>query len=56
MKGTGLDEWFINIILEQADNYRKGFASQLSNAVESITGNKPISFAQFAKDYAAAFN
>jgi uncharacterized protein YbjT (DUF2867 family) len=56
MKDIGLDEWFINITLEQADNYRKGYASQLSDAVELITGNKPISFAQFAKDYAGAFN
>jgi uncharacterized protein YbjT (DUF2867 family) len=56
MKDTGLDEWFINITLEQADNYRKGYASQLSDAVESITGNKPISFVQFAKDYAGAFS
>jgi uncharacterized protein YbjT (DUF2867 family) len=56
MKDIGLEEWFINITLEQADNYRRGYASQLSDAVESITGNKPISFAQFAKDYAGAFN
>lgn len=56
MKDIGLDEWFINITLEQADNYRKGYASRLSDAVESITGNKLISFAQFAKDYAGAFN
>jgi hypothetical protein len=42
--------------LEQADNYRKGYASHLSDAIESITGNKPIPFAQFEKDYAAAFN
>jgi hypothetical protein len=51
-----LEEWFINITLEQADNYRRGYASQLSDAVELITGNKPISFAQFTKDYAGAFN
>ena len=56
MKDIGLEEWFINITLEQADNYRRGYASQLSDAVELITGNKPISFAQFTKDYAEAFN
>jgi hypothetical protein len=50
-----MNEWFINIALELFDNYRKGYGSHVSNAVESITGNKPISFAQFAKDYAVAF-
>jgi len=55
MKDAGMNEWFINIALELFDNYRKGYGSQVSNAVESITGNKPISFAQFAKDYAIAF-
>jgi hypothetical protein len=52
MKDMGLNEWFINIALELFDNYRKGYASQVSDAVESITGSKPISFAQFASDHA----
>jgi uncharacterized protein YbjT (DUF2867 family) len=56
MKDTGLDEWFIDVTLKQAGYYRKGYASRLSDAVESIIGSKPISFAQFAKDYAGTFN
>ena len=55
MNDMGMNEWFINIALELFDNYRKGYASQISDAVESITGNKPISFAQFAMYYAGAF-
>jgi uncharacterized protein YbjT (DUF2867 family) len=55
MKDVGMNEWFINIALELFDNYRKGYASQVSDAVESITGNKPISFSQFTMDYAGAF-
>ena len=51
----GMNEWFINIALELFDNYRKGYASQVYDAVESITGKKPISFSQFAMDYAGAF-
>jgi hypothetical protein len=35
--------------------YRKGIASQVSSAVEEVTGKKLISFSQFAKDYAEAF-
>ena len=55
MKAMGMNESFINTALELFDNYRKGYASQVSDTVESITGNKPISFAQFAMDYAGAF-
>ena len=55
MNDMGMNEWFINIALELFDNYRKGYASQISDAVESITGNKPISFAQFAMYYAGTF-
>ena len=48
----GMNELFINIALERFDNYRKGNASLVYDTVESITGNKPISFSQFAMDYA----
>ncbi|MGA9169133.1 MAG: SDR family oxidoreductase [Nitrososphaeraceae archaeon] len=55
MKDMGWDDWLINTILQLYDLYRKGYASQVTDAVESITGNKPISFAQFAMDHAEAF-
>ena len=55
MKEMGMGEWFIKLVLELYDSYRKGQASQVSNEVESITGNKPILFAQFSKDYASSF-
>ena len=48
----GMNEWFINIALELFDNYRKGNVSQVYDTVESITGNKPISFSQFTMYYA----
>ena len=38
----GMNEWLINIALELFDNYRKGYALQVYDTVESITGNKPI--------------
>lgn len=41
MREMGMDEWFINIALELYDSYRKGYASNISPAVESITGTKP---------------
>lgn len=46
-------------LLKEIDNtgdiIRKGYASQVSSAVEEVTGKRPISFSQFAKDYIEAF-
>ena len=55
MKELGMSDWLINTISELHDYFRKGNASQVSSAVEEVTGKKPISFSQFAKDYAEAF-
>jgi uncharacterized protein YbjT (DUF2867 family) len=55
MKEMGMSDWLINTISELHDYFRKGNASQVSSAVEEVTGKKPISFSQFAKDYAEAF-
>ena len=51
----GWDDWLLIQYYNSIDLYRKGYASQVTDAVESITGNKPISFAQFAMDHAEAF-
>jgi uncharacterized protein YbjT (DUF2867 family) len=55
MKEIGMSEWLINTVSELSDYFRKGKASEISPAVEEVTGKKPISFSQFAKDYAEAF-
>ena len=55
MKEMGINDWLINTILELYNYYRKGNASYVSTVVEKVTGRKPITFAQFAKDYAEAF-
>ncbi|MDQ3970334.1 MAG: SDR family oxidoreductase [Thermoproteota archaeon] len=55
MKETGMNDWLINTILELYNYFRKGYASEVSSAVEEVTGKKQITFAQFAKDYAEAF-
>jgi hypothetical protein len=34
---------------------RMGYVSQISSAVDEVTGRRPISFSQFAKDYAESF-
>jgi uncharacterized protein YbjT (DUF2867 family) len=55
MKEIGLSDWLINTVSELSDYFRKGKASEISSAVEEVTGNKPISFSQFANDYVDAF-
>src|SRR5918995_2390831 len=52
MKEMGMNDWTIS---ELANYFRKRNASEVSSAVEEVTGKKPISFSQFAKDYAEAF-
>lgn len=55
MKDMGMDEWTINSMIELFGITRAGYVSDISPAVEQITGNKPITFSQFARDYAGAF-
>ena len=55
MKEMGMDEWFINSMIELFEIFRAGYASAISPVIEQITGNKPISFSQFVSDYAVAF-
>jgi uncharacterized protein YbjT (DUF2867 family) len=55
MKEMGMDDWLINTISELANYFKKGYASQVSSAVKEVTQKKPISFSQFANDYAQLF-
>jgi uncharacterized protein YbjT (DUF2867 family) len=56
MKGTGMEDWLIDGIMEYYDIIRDGRASQTTNAIEQILGRKPISFEQFVRDYTSFFN
>jgi uncharacterized protein YbjT (DUF2867 family) len=51
--GTG--EWSADALLDLHRLYREGKASQVTDDVERLTGRKPISFDQFVRDYAFAF-
>jgi uncharacterized protein YbjT (DUF2867 family) len=55
MKDMSMDEWTIKSMIELFEITRAGYASEISPIVEQVTGNKPITFSQFAKDYAGAF-
>jgi uncharacterized protein YbjT (DUF2867 family) len=55
LKELSMDDWLISTILELYTYFRKGYASKVSSAIEEVTGKKPTTFAQFAKDYVDAF-
>ena len=55
MKDMGADEWTINSMTELFGIAREGYLSEISPVVEQVTGKKPITFSQFARDYAEAF-
>ena len=55
MKEMGMNEWLISTISELSNYFKKVHASQVSSAVEEVTGKKPVSFSQFANDYTEAF-
>jgi len=54
MKDMGADDWQITCMIEIFGITRAGYLSEIS-PVEQVTGNKPITFSQFARDYAGAF-
>ena len=51
----GVENWSIDIMMELFRIIRAGYGSETTNEVEHITGRKPISFTQFASDYAEVF-
>ncbi|HZD35448.1 MAG TPA: SDR family oxidoreductase [Nitrososphaeraceae archaeon] len=55
LKQIGMNDWFIDIMMELFRTIRGGYGSETTEVVEDITGRKPISFEQFAKDYADGF-
>ena len=55
MKQSGMPDVLIDMTMELYEIYKAGYASEVTPTVEQVTGNKPISFTQFANDYAEAF-
>ena len=55
MKGIGMEDWLVDGMIELYSIIRDGYAGQITNTVEQIIGQKPISFSQFAKEYAEFF-
>jgi uncharacterized protein YbjT (DUF2867 family) len=55
MKENGMYDWLIDAIMEFYSIIKAGRASKTTNVFEQVVGRKPISFSQFAKDYAEFF-
>jgi len=52
---AGVPEWNADALLDLQRLYREGKAAAVTQDVEQILGRKPVSFAQFARDYRSAF-
>ena len=52
---TGTPEWSADALTDQQRLYREGKVSLVADDFERLTGRKPITFDQFALDYAFAF-
>jgi uncharacterized protein YbjT (DUF2867 family) len=47
--------WQVDWLLEDYAHYSRGEAAEVYSTVADVTGRQPLSIAQFARDYAAAF-
>jgi uncharacterized protein YbjT (DUF2867 family) len=52
---AGTQEWSADALVDLQSFYREGRASLLTGDIEQLTGRKPVTFDQFARDYAFAF-
>jgi uncharacterized protein YbjT (DUF2867 family) len=53
--GAGVPEWSANALVDLQQFYRADGASAVTGEVEQLLRRKPISFEQFSRDYAQAF-
>jgi uncharacterized protein YbjT (DUF2867 family) len=47
--------WQLEGLIDLNETYKRGEAAEVSNTVRSVTGKDPATFAQFAHDFAGAF-
>jgi uncharacterized protein YbjT (DUF2867 family) len=55
LRGFGMPDWQADGLIEDYAHYRRGEASDLSSAVQDLTGEPPRPFGAFARDYKRAF-
>jgi uncharacterized protein YbjT (DUF2867 family) len=54
--GVGFPTWQADGLIEDYAHYRRGEASAVATGVQDATDKAPRTFAEFARDYAAAFS
>ena len=55
MLGGGVPRWLVDDMLLLFASFRDGYGAAVSDAVKDVTGKKPRTFHQFARDHAHAF-
>jgi uncharacterized protein YbjT (DUF2867 family) len=55
LRGFHMPDWQADGLVEDYAHYRRGEASNISSAVQEVTGGSPRPFMEFANDYRAAF-
>jgi len=55
MLGGGVPRWLTDDMLQLFASLREGYGATVSDAVHRVTGQRPRSFQQFARDHAHAF-
>ena len=55
MVGMGMQEWLANALVQLFELYKNGGAERVTDDVTRVAGREPITFSQFARDYATAF-
>ncbi len=55
MLGIGMSEWIVDGVLELFRLYDEGEASYVTAVIEEVARKKPITFDEFARDFAGAF-
>jgi uncharacterized protein YbjT (DUF2867 family) len=53
IKEMGMNDWHANIIVELLRITRDGSVSEVSSAVQKVTGKEPVSFSTFTKEHAS---
>jgi len=55
LRGLGFAVWQADGLVEDYAHYRRGEASDISTAVQDVTGAAPTAFIKFATDYKQDF-
>ena len=55
MEELGMEDWFIDAMIELNNIIKHGYASQTTDVIEKITGREPITFEQFVRDHVNFF-